>query len=486
MKKFLLFFLTAFLAVSVHSQKSDTEYFDIKTSLRYSFENIYITPERIYIAGKSGSDYKNYVADRKNFYIGEDGWYHFFNFIVLLKADGVSRFCMGTKLNLKFHVNKNGRVHSDEWLCEYNEEEKKYVNDYSPAKFTASSRLKEKIKGKEVVYSESDLMGWVKGPDHDCWVMEDEWLYPDADHKPWVPAGGKKGTGETLKVNFEKPINEITILNGYVDFYHPDYYKKNSRVKNFIIYDEDNDKSYSFTFKDIVQEQMFVLNQSTKNIVFKIQDVYEGSKYSDICITGFAGRENSEIYNYDEEDERSGKAKDYLSRLRKKTRERIISETEDLKIDGRLEQYDFFTGDEWWLFEYDLANKYPEFYNHENIPAVDIVVTDTIKISESSDFVSFLIYKSSKKVSYVKASSTGIYPYSEIIKPAVIKRRVSKNEYVPEDTLDLSKSECIFNDNFKIEIVYEDGSQEFIDFNKEQLEKFHKYLEHAICYHYDK
>ena len=92
----------------------------------------------------------------------------------------------------------------------------------------------------------------------------------------------------TLTAEFDDEANAVSLLNGYVDPYHPDYYKKNARIKDIKITDE-NGKDYFFTLKDEVRVQTFMLDNCTKKVTLTVLSVYAGEKYGDIALSMFAG-----------------------------------------------------------------------------------------------------------------------------------------------------------------------------------------------------
>ncbi|MCL2129368.1 MAG: hypothetical protein FWH35_03330 [Treponema sp.] len=81
--------------------------------------------------------------------------------------------------------------------------------------------------------------------------------------------------------------DEFVIMNGYVDFYHPDLFLKNNRVKKLFIKSTDDDELFEFEYelKDIPEFQAISLPRRTHSFEMTIIDVYKGNLYNDTVIT---------------------------------------------------------------------------------------------------------------------------------------------------------------------------------------------------------
>ena len=77
-------------------------------------------------------------------------------------------------------------------------------------------------------------------------------------------------------------------MNGYVDFFRTDLYKKNNRVKKIQIESMDSEEKYNFDYilEDTPNFQEIQLPRYTKKIKITILDVYKGTDYDDTCISG--------------------------------------------------------------------------------------------------------------------------------------------------------------------------------------------------------
>lgn len=85
-------------------------------------------------------------------------------------------------------------------------------------------------------------------------------------------------------------ISSVTVYNGYQNTSHntstKDFYKLNSRVKDFSL-EFDDGKILSFTLSDIKSPQTFDFGETieTCSVKFKIKSVYEGDAYGDTCLS---------------------------------------------------------------------------------------------------------------------------------------------------------------------------------------------------------
>lgn len=147
---------------------------------------------------------------------------------------------------------------------------------------TSADYMTEKIGGKTVEYKAENLLKSAIWGSH-----ENPYVY-NSQNTPFVPKNnGKKGLGTKLTISLKKSKNKILILGGYAKpFGHPDYYHKNCRPKTVKIRDLDSDYSITCEIQDMAVYQSFDFGKPLANIELKITDVYEGSKYSDLCISG--------------------------------------------------------------------------------------------------------------------------------------------------------------------------------------------------------
>lgn len=230
---------------------------------------VYISPNWILFDGEK--------IDRNEFRLDKNGYYYIKDNIVLFDQFHHLLAWHNTTLNMHPLV-----------------ESKNYYGINSD--YNASSFLTEKLGKKEIAYTTDCLNSILAKP----YIKTLDFFSPsiknqerffiwNEEHKPWVANGGNKGIGSTVTANFENKVNCISFLNGYVDPYHPDYYKKNSRIKDVKITDETNGIDYYFTLDDEVRVQFFMLNNTTNKVTMTVLSVYQGEKYQDICLSMFSG-----------------------------------------------------------------------------------------------------------------------------------------------------------------------------------------------------
>jgi len=110
---------------------------------------------------------------------------------------------------------------------------------------------------------------------------------------PWSEGANGNGTGETVALYGEYVNCILVISNGYVDYDRPYLYGYNNRVKKIKIYDIANENDYKIIdiedkpgFQIFTLEDFFPDKYSSRyaNLVFKIIEVYPGTRYNDTCI----------------------------------------------------------------------------------------------------------------------------------------------------------------------------------------------------------
>lgn len=117
---------------------------------------------------------------------------------------------------------------------------------------------------------------------------------------PW--AENEKDYGKDVQIDIEFVPNDFSlqsdkklgkckdflIMNGYVDFFRRDLFKKNNRVKTIFVESTDNETYFSFetVLKDTPDFQKIELPRYSKSIKITIKDVYKGTLYNDTCLSG--------------------------------------------------------------------------------------------------------------------------------------------------------------------------------------------------------
>ena len=241
---------------------------------KYGIDDVKYTiyPDKI-IIGKQ-------EIDRNHFFLDEEGFYH------LIYSDNNERIFIfrnnGELFSFDLNPNENKHtVETNNWLKQY----KKQIdesNKYLPflqykAEYTASSELTE----KSTRYIAKNLATCFI-PNFDKSATSDYW---NPLHKPWVEGVQGYGENESIQLKTEIPFSRLEVINGYVDLTRRDLYKKNSRVKTFLVKDIDNNTEFYVTMKDEVIIQDISFPAPTSNVILYIKEVYKGDKWDDTCIT---------------------------------------------------------------------------------------------------------------------------------------------------------------------------------------------------------
>jgi hypothetical protein len=76
-------------------------------------------------------------------------------------------------------------------------------------------------------------------------------------------------------------------MNGYVDFYRPDLFYKNNRVKRVLIQSTDEWEYFEqeYTLEDAPEFQMIEFPRPVQSVRMIIQEVYPGTHYDDTVIS---------------------------------------------------------------------------------------------------------------------------------------------------------------------------------------------------------
>ena len=152
-------------------------------------------------------------------------------------------------------------------------------HSYNVKSISASSSLKEKQYGQDIVYSPINLF---RAFEVGCRCHPYWW---NNAHIPWVEGVKGYGINETVSIEFKNPIYGFSILNGYADVQNMKLFKENSRVKKLKVEDLTNKLEYVMNFEDKVYFNYMELSKPSKSIRLTILDVYKGTKYQDTCIS---------------------------------------------------------------------------------------------------------------------------------------------------------------------------------------------------------
>lgn len=149
---------------------------------------------------------------------------------------------------------------------------------------TASSTLTDKY---HTYSAEGTLTAWYSG-DCDIWGFVKDCI-------PWVEGKDDYGIGEYIEFELDYSSYRsndydgwiIEILNGYVNPEKPHLYKQNSRIKKASVF-ADGKKVQDVCFNDYVELTNIKIPGNIQKVKIVIDEVYEGSKYKDTCITGIS------------------------------------------------------------------------------------------------------------------------------------------------------------------------------------------------------
>lgn len=293
---------------------SQTKFYHFYTDVFYNDE-VYVTPDSIYSISADYNEYKS--LPRSLFNLNDNGFLYYKNDIVLLDNVGDALYISEQRKEyaslLDFYKKLKRNV------------EERYLHYYysnrslkGETRYKASSELKENTKNGMVVY-EADNLGKFAF-DKTEQVCD---LFLNFNHKPWVEGVSGNGIGESIHLSCDTEFNSIVILNGYVDFDKLHLYKNNSRVKKFKILDEDNNAEYFALLDDEVKFQFIYFEKPTKNAKLIIEEVYEGDKWNDTCITGlipsnYKVKSNSFDYKNQKQENAIDLAKDLNNHLNNK------------------------------------------------------------------------------------------------------------------------------------------------------------------------
>ena len=185
-------------------------------------------------------------------------------------------FIMGGQINQRFTNFKNDgalsyRDEEDDDLMRY--------HSYYFKSISASSSYSETLGGRKVVYEPENLE---KCFEIGCKCHPYWWNY---SHIPWVEGAEGNGIGESVTVEFTEDMAGMSVLNGYTDINKLKLYKENSRLKEVQVDDLVNGDSWTVSFDDKVYFNYIAFPKMTSKIKMTIKSVYDGTKYSDTCVS---------------------------------------------------------------------------------------------------------------------------------------------------------------------------------------------------------
>ena len=277
MKKYIMITLMMFLAFKIYSY----DFLEIDKGYYNYDEEVLIYNHNLYT--NDLNDYSRYkLIEKENIYIDEYGYINYSEVydritfeIILIPSEKV------------FSSFRKSVFEKEEYKKEYHEKFPSY-SDW-PAylniiNISSSSYLKEIINNKEIEYKPEYLLGKYTGA---CVCHPFEF---NTFGTPWVEGVDGNGVGEYLNVEFEEEINNVTILNGYVDPYKKHLFYQNNRLHKIEIVSEEPSFRIDYIFEDFVYYADILMPSETKQIKIIIKEVYPGTKYNDTCISGIVAR----------------------------------------------------------------------------------------------------------------------------------------------------------------------------------------------------
>lgn len=437
-------------------------------------------------------EYSHKIA-RKNLYVGKDGWYHFNDKIIIFQATGFERFSHATSFNFTYPVDTRNYLDYKILTNQWYEPENYPVPEVS---FSASSCLSEKINGKTISYTPDSLSNYMKevpeyeysGIDYEDFKETGIWDY---SHLPWVEGAKGYGIGESITAKFSKQIYSFSILNGYVDPLHPDYYKKNSRVKKLKVTDVEKNLVYYFDLEDVVIEQRFCLKEPAQILKFEIADVYKGEKYQDTCITGLFGHTypNAIYMSYDDDEGKYYDPVDYLQEVYFKKYMTLWNEDADYEVQnvdakeyrGWKNNVEYFVRDVDENLLYEEIIEYCKKNGYEEIEPVDLYKDDTLYIYlKYRDDITFETTKEVSSIDYKFESSIPMLNDSATITdiPSYTKKEIRFNGFYERD--------CYYHfiTDFSLTFNFADGTSITYKPSENELKSFLKHFDISALIQY--
>ncbi len=183
----------------------------------------------------------------------------------------ISKDDYGNEIIILAEENKKLRYYTfDDFLLIYenniplffgNSRSSRELENFLAPKITSSSTLVEKDK----TYSSEKLAYWGNL------------------NYVWAEGNSENGIGEKLIIE-KSLVSKLYFLPGYISVERPDLYNKNSRPKKIRI--TRGEKSYIFNLIDAPVYQKFSFPEQIESpIEIEVLDVYEGTKYKDMCIS---------------------------------------------------------------------------------------------------------------------------------------------------------------------------------------------------------
>lgn len=241
--------------------------------------NIFYTDDELFLAVEGNGNYITKL-NRNQMYVDKDG------FLKLKLNNKELLIIEGKRLTQDFSQFENDG--KNDYDLEENDIPFRGMNLVE--KIESTSSFSEKLNGKTVNYTPDNLLKCFTAGGCKCHPYA--WNYK---HIPWVEGAEGNGIGESVTITFTKEISGVSILNGFTDIANLKLYKENPRVKTLLVEDLTNGTSKTVSFEDYVYFNFIQFEQPVKKVRLTIEEVYEGTKYSDTCISAVIPHET--LYN---------------------------------------------------------------------------------------------------------------------------------------------------------------------------------------------
>lgn len=109
-------------------------------------------------------------------------------------------------------------------------------------------------------------------------------LYFVNDPTPLVEGAPGNGTGLRIEVNYHLPMDNLVVLNGFVDMERRHLFRQNARMKRVLVKGEGFE--FEYEFEDRVYFAQIDFPKKVERIELTVLEVYDGSRFEDLCISG--------------------------------------------------------------------------------------------------------------------------------------------------------------------------------------------------------
>ena len=232
--------------------------------------------DHIYVVDIDSQEYA--ILPENSYFLGEDGYYR----VVIDKQLKRNYSGETIMINGKYVWHSFDNAYFSSLEKEYNNYDEYDVYEHLTRhikNLSSSKYLKETINGKLLEYRAENLYNSFL---RDCSCHG---ASVNIYSIPWVEGENDAGIGSYIEIEYESPVDVLSILNGFVDCQRLNLFRENNRPKVLTISDLENDKEYIIHVQDYVYFSDVAFEPETSKIRITISDVYPGTKYNDTCIS---------------------------------------------------------------------------------------------------------------------------------------------------------------------------------------------------------